>query len=199
MIDLILASSSPIRCALLEKAGLSIESRTPRVDEDAIRESLLSEEAGPRDIADTLAEFKARRVAESADQGQLVLGSDQILSLKGQIFAKPIDRADATLHLRALQGKTHHLISAAVLYENNKPIWRQANVVRMTMHALSDQQIETYLSKAWPDVSYCVGAYQAEGLGAQLFSKIEGDWFSVLGLPLLDILSHLRLRGMLDA
>lgn len=199
MIDLILASSSPIRRELLENAGLVVESRAPRVDEDTIRESLLAEGAGPRDIADTLAEFKARRVAESAVHGELVLGCDQILALKGHVFAKPSNRQDAANHLGELQGKTHHLISAAVLYEDGKPVWRHAGVVRMTMHALSEDQIEAYLSKAWPEVSYCVGAYQAERLGAQLFSRIEGDWFSVLGMPLLDILSHLRLRDMLSA
>lgn len=197
MIDLILASASPIRRQLLENAGLHIESRPARVDEDAIRESLQGEDAKPRDIADTLAEFKARRVAETAPPDGLVLGCDQVLGLKGRVFGKPSSKQDAAAHLAQLQGQTHHLLSAAVLYEENKPIWRHVGVARMTMHALSDQQIAAYLDVAWPDMSYCVGAYQAEALGARLFSRIEGDWFSVLGLPLLDLLSHLRLRGML--
>ncbi len=197
MVDLILASSSPIRRELLENAGLSVDCRPARVDEEAIRESLLAEGAGPRDVADTLAEFKARRVAEKAAPDELVLGCDQVLALKGEAFGKPADEAQAAEHLCALQGKTHHLMSAAVLYEDGKPVWRHVGVVRMTMHALSDAQIEAYLKDAWPDVSYCVGAYQAERLGACLFSRIEGDWFSVLGLPLLEVLSHLRLRGML--
>ena len=199
MVHFILASSSPIRREMLKNAGLSIESWPARVDEDAIRDSLVAEGAGPRDIADTLAEFKARKVAENAPAGQLVLGCDQVLALKGTVFVKPADKVEAASHLQALQGKTHHLMSAAVIYEDNKPVWRHVGVVRMTMHALSDAQIAAYLDEAWPDVSYCVGAYQAEALGARLFSRIEGDWFSVLGLPLLEVLSHLRLRGMLGA
>ncbi|MEJ6389925.1 Maf family protein [Gymnodinialimonas ulvae] len=198
MIDLILASASPIRRQLLENAGLNIESRPARIDEDAIRESLQAEDAGPRDIADTLAEFKARRVAESAPPDALVLGCDQILSVKRRVFAKPSNKDEAFEQLKQLQGQTHHLMSAAVLYEENKPVWRHVGVVRMTMHTFSDDQIATYLDTAWPNVSYCVGAYQAEAVGARLFSRIEGDWFSVLGLPLLDVLSHLRLRGMLS-
>ena len=196
MSDLILASTSPIRRQILENAGLTVDQRPARVDEDAIRESLQREDAGPRDVADTLAEFKARRVAETITSGELVLGCDQVLALKGQVFAKPSDKSDAMDHLKQLQGRTHHLMSAAVLYEDCKPVWRHVGVVRMTMHALTDQQIMEYLDAAWPDVSYCVGAYQAEALGARLFSRIEGDWFSILGLPLLDLLSHLRLRGM---
>ncbi|MEX3017303.1 nucleoside triphosphate pyrophosphatase [Gymnodinialimonas hymeniacidonis] len=199
MVDLILASSSLIRREMLENAGLRVDCRPARLDEAAIRESLLAEGAEPRDVADTLAEFKARRVAEKANPGELVLGCDQVLALKGEIFGKAKDQAEAAEHLKQLQGKTHHLMSAAVLYEDNKPVWRHVGVVRMTMHALSDKQINDYLDAAWPDVSYCVGAYQVERLGARLFSRIEGDWFSVLGLPLLDVLSHLRLRGMLGA
>ncbi len=197
MVSLILASSSPIRWEMLENAGLTVESRPARVDEAAIRESLQAEGAGPRDVADTLAEFKARKVAEGVGPETLVLGCDQLLALKGEIFGKARDVAEAGEHLKRLQGKTHHLMSAAVLYEDNKPVWRHVGVVRMTMHSLSDAQIEDYLAQAWPEVSYCVGAYQAEKFGARLFSRIEGDWFSVLGLPLLEILSHLRLRDML--
>lgn len=198
MVDLILASISPIRREMLENAGLRIESRPARIDEEAIRDSLLAEEAGPRDVADALAEYKARRVAEKAEPGTLVLGCDQVLSLKGRLYAKPADKAEAARHLQELQGKTHHLMSAAVLYEDLKPVWRHVGVVRMTMHALSNAEIDAYLDQAWPDVAYCVGAYQAEALGARLFARIEGDWFSVLGLPLLEVLSHLRLRGMLS-
>ena len=197
MVRLILASSSPIRREMLENAGLTVDAHPAKIDEEAIRESLQAEAAKPRDIADTLAEFKARRVAERAEPSALVLGCDQILALKGEVFGKPRTISEAAAHLQKLQGQTHHLMSAAVLYEENKPVWRHVGVVRMTMHSLSDAQIDDYLSKAWPEVSYCVGAYQAEKLGAMLFSRIEGDWFSVLGMPLLDILSHLRLRGML--
>jgi septum formation protein len=181
---------------MLRNAGLSFESASLRIDEDAIRRSLEAEAASPRDIADALAEFKARKGAEKRP-GMLVLGSDQILALKGKIFAKPESRDDAAEHLRSLSGQTHHLYSAAVIYEDAKPVWRAVGTARMSMHDLTDAEIETYLEKTWPEVAGCVGAYQAEALGGQLFSRIDGDWFSVLGLPLLQLLSYLRTRGML--
>lgn len=182
---------------MLRNAGLTFESCPVRIDEDTIRRSLVAEDASPRDIADTLAEFKSRRGSEKAPDA-LVLGSDQILALKGEVFAKPEDRTEAANHLRRLSGQTHHLYSAAVIYEESKPVWRSVGTARLSMHALSDADIEAYLDRAWPDASGCVGAYQAEAFGAQLFSRIDGDWFSVLGLPLLQVLSYLRMRGMLS-
>ncbi|QXT40000.1 Maf family protein [Gymnodinialimonas ceratoperidinii] len=198
MSRLILASSSGSRQSMLQNAGVSFESAPVRIDEDAIRRSLEAEEASPRDIADALAEFKARKGAEKSP-GHLVLGSDQILALKGKIFAKPESRDEAVAHLRSLSGQTHHLYSAAVIYEDAKPVWRAVGSARMSMHDLSDKEIDTYFEQAWPDVEGCVGAYQAEALGGQLFSRIDGDWFSVLGLPLLQLLSYLRTRGMLSS
>lgn len=188
---LILASASSIRSELLDQIGIAHDQRPVRIDEAAIREALLHEGAGPRDIADALAEFKARK----ADQGGLTLGCDQILALKADIFGKPIDRSHAKEQLTQLSGQTHHLYSAAVIYEDGAPIWRQVGVARMTMHKLSADEIDDYLDRAWPIVSSSVGAYQAEASGARLFARIEGDWFSVLGLPLLDIAAYLRLRG----
>lgn len=196
MSRLILASASPTRQSLLQNAGLCFESAPVRIDEDAIRQSLVLDQASPRDIADALAEFKARKCAEKTPDA-LVLGSDQILALKGEVFAKPEDREDAANHLRKLSGQTHHLYSAAVIYEDFKPVWRTVGSARLTMHPLSDTDIDAYLDRAWPAVEGCVGAYQAEALGGQLFSRIDGDWFSVMGLPLLQVLSYLRMRGML--
>lgn len=198
MSRLILASASSSRQSMLQKAGIPFESAPVRIDEDAIRQSLEAEGASPRDIADALAEFKARKGAEKR-QEDIVLGSDQILALKGKIFSKPADKAEAAKHLRALSGQTHHLYSAAVIYEGAKPIWRTVGSARLSMHDLSDAEIDRYLDKAWPEVSGCVGAYQAEALGGQLFSRIDGDWFSVLGLPLLQLISYLRTRGMLTS
>jgi len=198
MNPLILASGSETRQEMLRNVGLSFESHPVRIDEDMIRTSLEAEGAKPRDISDTLAEFKARRGSEKHPEN-LVLGSDQILALQGEVFSKPANRDDAALHLQKLSGKTHHLYSAAVIYEDSKPVWRSVGTARLTMHHLTGDQIDRYLSDAWPNVASCVGAYQAEGLGAQLFSRIEGDWFSVLGMPLLQVLSYLRLRGMLGA
>ncbi|ABD53114.1 Maf family protein [Jannaschia sp. CCS1] len=195
MSRLILASASAARRSLLQNAGLAFESLPVRIDEDAIRQSLITEGATPRDIADALAEFKARKATERAP-GHLILASDQILALRGEIFAKPRDREDAARDLHRLSGHTHHLYSAAVIYEDAKPVWRGVGTARLSMHTHSEAQINAYLDQAWPDVSSSVGAYHAEGLGAQLFSRIEGDWFSVLGLPLLQVLSYLRMRGM---
>lgn len=198
MSALILASASKSRQEMLRNAGVIFESQPVRIDEDAIRMSLVAEGAMPRDIADTLAEYKARRASEKSP-GALVLASDQILALQGKVFAKAGSKGEAANHLRALAGKAHHLYSAAVIYEDGKPVWRHIGSARMAMHDLSDAQIDTYLDQVWPDISGCVGAYQAEALGAQLFARIDGDWFSVLGMPLLEVLSYLRMRGMLGS
>nr|WP_224817142.1 nucleoside triphosphate pyrophosphatase [Hasllibacter sp. MH4015] len=194
MSPLILASASSARREMLARAGVPFESHPVRVDEDAIRDSLVAEGANPRSIADTLAEFKARRAADR-NPDRLILASDQILALKQDIFSKPATRSDAAGHLTQLSGKTHHLYSAAVIFEDAKPVWRHVGVARMTMHALTTPEIEAYLDATWPSVSDCVGAYRAEGEGVRLFSRIDGDWYSVLGLPLLEVLSYLRLRG----
>lgn len=196
MLPLILASASTSRQALLRNAGVSFESRPVRIDEEAIRAAMVDDGAKPRDIADTLAEFKARRGSRLNDAA-LILGADQILSLDGSVFGKPVERDHAARQLSLLSGKTHHLYSAAVIYEGGEPVWRHVGVARMTMHNLTSSEIDLYLDRCWPDVASSVGAYHAEALGAQLFSQIAGDWFSVLGLPLLEVLSYLRLRGML--
>lgn len=181
---------------MLQNAGVRFELAPVRIDEEAIRQSLVGDDASPRDIADALAEFKARKAAEKTP-GALILGSDQILALKGEVFAKPNNRSEAADHLHRLSGQTHHLYSAAVIYEDAKPVWRTVGTARLSMHSLSASEIDAYLDVAWPEVEGCVGVYQAEGLGGQLFSRIDGDWFSVLGLPLLQVLSYLRMRGML--
>ncbi|NKX45094.1 Maf family protein [Roseicyclus persicicus] len=189
--SLTLASASEIRRRMLAEAGIAHVVRPVRIDEGAIRASLVEDGAGPRDVADALAEFKARRAAG----GGLTLGCDQILALKSEIFAKPETRDEAKDHLLRLSGQTHHLYSAAVLYEDLEPVWRHVGVVRMTMHSLTAEEIDAYLDRAWPDVASSVGSYQAERLGARLFARMDGEWFSVLGLPLLELCSFLRLRG----
>jgi septum formation protein len=189
--QLTLASASRIRRQLLETAGLRPAIRPARIDEAAIRDALLAEAAHPRDVADALAEFKARKVAAEG----LTLGCDQVLALKTEIFEKPESREMAKDQLTRLSGQTHHLYSAAVIYDGTEPVWRHVGLARMTMHSLAEAEINAYLDHAWPDVASSVGAYQAESIGARLFSRIDGDWFSVLGLPLLDICSFLRLRG----
>jgi septum formation protein len=193
---LVLASSSDTRAELLRSAGVLFDQVPARIDEIAIRASMEDDGATPRDVVDALAEFKARKGHDKVPDA-VVMGSDQVLSFKGRIFGKPADRKAAARQLEELQGQTHFLLSGAVIYHNGSPVWRVIGQARMTMHALTLNEIDTYLDKAWPDVSSSVGAYHAEGYGARLFSRIDGDWFSVLGFPLLEVLSFLRLRGWL--
>ena len=194
---LVLASSSGIRRQMLENAGVSFEVSLPRVDEDAVRQSLLAEAASPRDIADALAELKARKVSTRMPEA-LVLGCDQVLSFDGQIMAKPSSRADAEQQLRQLRGARHQLLSAAVIYEDGQPIWRFVGTVRLQMRDFSDSFLSAYLDRNWPDISNSVGGYKLESEGVRLFTRVDGDYFTVLGMPLLEILSYLTLRGDLQ-
>ena len=194
---LVLASGSGIRRQMLENAGVSFEVSLPRVDEDAVRQSLLAEAASPRDIADALAELKARKVSTRVP-GALVLGCDQVLSFDGQIMAKPSSRDEAEQQLRQLRAARHQLLSAAVIYEDGQPIWRFVGTVRLQMRDFSDSFLTTYLDRNWPDISNSVGGYKLESEGVRLFTRVDGDYFTVLGMPLLEILSYLTLRGDLQ-
>lgn len=194
---LILASGSTIRATLLRNAGINFTTQIARVDEDMIRRSLETEQASPRDVADTLAELKAQKVAQK-NGGALVLGCDQVLSFQRKIVNKAETPEAAIGILTEMRGQVHQLLSAAVLYEDGKPIWRHVGQVRLHMRDASDAYIADYVARNWDDIRHCVGCYQLEGEGARLFHRIEGDYFSVLGLPLLELLSYLTLRGTLD-
>ena len=197
MAVLILASSSAIRATLLRNAGVPIEVQPARIDEDSLRDSLLAEGAGAHDIADAIAEQKALRIA-SRNPDALVLGSDQILECGGRIFAKPTSPQDAEDQLTALRGQTHRLHTAAVLYDRGQPVWRHVSTPRLTMRSFSDAFLKAYVQQTWEDIRHCVGAYQIEGPGIRLFSRIEGDLFAVQGLPLLELLTALTTRKDID-
>ncbi|MCW1918897.1 Maf family protein [Rhodobacter sp. KR11] len=195
---LLLASQSEIRLTLLRNAGIEVTPHPARIDEATLRESLEAEGATPRDIADALAEAKALKLAMKHPQA-LVLGCDQVLALGTQIFAKPDTPEEARAQLQMLRGKTHQLLSAAVLYHDMKPVWRHVGVARLTMATPSPDWLDGYVTRNWPAISHSVGAYQLESEGIRLFSQIEGDYFTILGLPLLPLLTYLSLRGFIPS
>lgn len=162
-----------------------------------MREAMQAEQAPPRDIADALAEMKARKVASRAADA-LVLGCDQVLAHRGDILGKPKNPEEATEQLKRLRGDTHQLLSAAVIYEDGAPVWRHVGVVRLTMTSFSDEYLEAYLRRNWESIRHSVGGYKLEEEGVRLFSQVQGDYFCVLGLPLLELLAFLGLRGVID-
>lgn len=194
---LILASASPVRSRLLSNAGLPHEALPARIDEEAIRAALLAEGASPRDIADALAEAKARKLSQKFPEAR-VIGCDQVLDLGGEVLSKPETPAEAAEHLRRMAGKTHRLLSAAVIYEGGEPVWRHVGTVRLTMRELSESFLTGYLERNWQSLRGCLGAYKLEEEGVRLFTRIEGDYFTVLGLPLIELLNHLALRGAIE-
>lgn len=198
MTPLLLASQSAIRLNLLRNARVEVTAHPARIDEEALRAALAAEDATPRDIADALAEAKALKLAQRHPSA-LVLGCDQILALGPRIFAKPESRDEARQQLLDLAGQTHQLLSALVLYDKGKPIWRHVGVARLTMKEANPAYIETYLDRNWPEVGHSVGAYQIESEGIRLFSAVEGDYFTILGLPLLPLLNYLSLRGFIPS
>lgn len=196
MTPLVLASGSAIRAELLRRAGIPFEVVLPRVDEEAIKLALTADHAKPRDIADALAEAKARKVA-GRHPDRMVLGCDQVLDFEAQLLSKPDAPEDAIEQLRRMRGKRHMLLSAAVIYEEAQPVWRHVGTVRLHMRDLSDDFIDGYVARNWESIRHAVGGYKLEEEGVGLFTRIEGDHFNVLGMPLLEILSYLTLKGTL--
>jgi septum formation protein len=195
---LILASGSQIRADLLRAAGVPFTVTIPRVDESSIRAALEAEGASPRDMADALAEYKARRVSDR-QPGAFVLGCDQILTCDGAIYAKPESPEDARAQLLRLRGQRHQLLSAAVIYQDGEPVWRHVGVARLLMREFSDAYLDDYLARNWDSLRHAVGGYKLEEEGVRLFSRIEGDHFTILGLPLLELLAFFNLRGIIAA
>ncbi|MDQ2094311.1 Maf family protein [Rhodalgimonas zhirmunskyi] len=195
---LILASGSEIRQQLLRNAGLDFEVVKPRMDEDAIKAALLAEGTSPRDLADALAEGKAVKVSGKRP-GALVLGCDQVLEFEGRVFSKPESPEEARAQIAELRGGRHRLLSAAVIAENGKPIWRHVGTVRLQMRDVSDAWLDGYVARNWESIRHSVGGYKLEEEGVRLFTRIEGDYFTVLGLPLLELLAYLVDTGDIDA
>lgn len=196
---ILLASGSASRRAMLTAAGVDFEVEAPRVDEEQAKASLAAEGLDPRDLADALAELKALAVSRRR-AGRVVVGSDSLVTLAdGTRLDKPVDRADAASHLRALRGGTHRLVSAAVAARDGVAVWRAVDVATLHVRSFSDAFVEAYLDAEWPAIAGCVGCFRVEGPGVQLFSRIDGSHFTVLGLPLLPLLGWLREIGELPA
>jgi len=198
MTKVILASSSSIRAKMLRDAGVKFDVQIPYVDEETILRSLNSEGAKPADIADTLAEYKARHISNK-NFSSLVIAADQVLVFNGQIYTKPKDMKEARAHINLLKGQGHQLLSAVVIYEDMKPIWRHTGRAQLSMRNFSNAFLDTYLEKVGEDILHCVGCYQLESYGINLFTHIKGDYFTILGLPLLEVLSFLRTRGVIPS
>lgn len=191
---LILASTSSTRIALLHNAGIPFEAVSPGIDERLLEAPLLAKGAAPSEIALALARAKALAIESP---GNLVLGGDQVLDFDGERFVKPADRADAARQIGRLAGRTHRLRTAVVLAKDGEVVWELVTTATLTMRPLGAGDIERYLDAAGDSALWSVGAYLLEGVGIQLFSAIEGDYFSILGLPLLPLLEVLRQRGVL--
>lgn len=188
---LILASTSTIRRQLLDAAGVDYDALAPNVDEAAVKDRL----SDPEDIAVRLACAKACSIATD----DWVIGSDSVVSVAGRVFDKPRDRDEAAGHLRSYSGKAMRLTSAVALARQGRIDWCHAGTAILHVRPLSEEFVARYLAAEWPDVAYCVGVFRLEGRGVQLFDRIEGDHFTILGMPLLPLLGALRERGLMPA
>ncbi|WP_459196136.1 Maf family protein [Azospirillum argentinense] len=192
----VLASGSRTRAEMLERAGVRVTLAPAAVDEEEIKLAARAEGAPVEDVAETLAELKAQRVTRK-HPGALVIGADQMLECEGRWFDKPADRDAARVQLQDLRGKMHRLVSCAVVIRDGERLWHHVDRARLTMRPFSDAFLDSYLNAAGDDVLGSVGAYHLEGLGAQLFHRVDGDFFTILGLPLLPLLGFLRVHGVI--
>ena len=196
-VPIVLASTSKIRATLLQNANVSFAAVPPRVDEAAVKAALIAQGEQPRNIADALAELKATKISVKSPEA-FVIGSDQVLDHNGQLLSKA-DSPDAAIdQLKSLRGNTHRLFSAAVICQGGRPIWRHVGRVNMRMRNFSDTYLEHYVFRNWERIRYSVGSYNLEEEGVRLFAAVEGDYFTVLGMPLLETLNYLAMRGALD-
>jgi septum formation protein len=205
MPKLILASSSPTRQKILRQAGITFEVAPANLDEEALLERLQADQVSARDCADALAAAKAKKISHRFPEAY-VLGADQTLALaektkteKEKIMAKPASKAEARAQLLALSGQVHVLHSALVIAHQGQPIWRVVEAARLRMRLFSEDFLDAYLDKLEPSVINTPGVYQLEGLGAQLFEHVDGDYFTILGLPLWPLLRYLRLLKVVQS
>jgi septum formation protein len=194
---IILASGSPFRRKILEDAGIEFTIERPGIDERAVEDAVASSGMTPDDLAQILAEAKAVDVSQN-HPGTLVIGSDQTLSMDGELFHKPADMEEARRRLLKLSGRTHQLNSAVVIALDGEAIWRHVSIAQLTMRALDPGFVGRHLSAVGEAALTSVGGYQIEGKGIQLFEKIDGDHFTIIGLPLLPLLEKLRELGAID-
>ncbi len=199
-INLILASGSATRRKLLEAAGVEFRVVTPDVDEDAVRRDLFDSnpDATSTHVARLLASEKANAVSR-LHPAALVIGADQVLEAGREVFSKPPDMSAARVALKSLSGRTHRLLSAVALAHGGTTVWQHLEVASLAMRDVSDKFLDDYLARTGPRILASVGAYELEGLGIQLFDRIEGDYFTILGLPLLALLGELRTRGAIPS
>jgi len=197
-INLVLASSSATRAKLLENTGLSFEIHPPTVDEATIKQVLSVDPMEPSDIAEFLAEAKANDVADH-HQNAYVIGSDQILALGDEIFEKPKNKEEAYATLFKLRGKTHKLISSIVVVKNKEVIWRYSETAELKMRDFSPEFLGNYIAHCGDDILTSVGAYQLESFGIHLFEDIKGDYFTILGFPIVSLLTMLRKQGYITS
>ena len=193
---IILASASDVRSQLLRNADIEHKVIPARIDEEMIKASLAAEGTNPRNMAEILAEQKAKKISLKYPNS-FVIGSDQILDFQGQAYSKSLSPKCLVKFLVKLNGKSHQLYSAAVIYRGGRPVWRHIGKATLAMRELSQDYISTYVSSEWKNIRYCVGGYKIEDKGLRLFDKIDGDYFIILGLPLLELVRYFGGNGVL--
>ena len=196
-VPIVLASASSIRATLLTNANVPFTAQPARVDEDTVKAAMVQDGAPARDVADKLAELKAQKLSARQPQA-LVIGSDQVLEFDGRLLSKPDSPEQALQQLRDMRGQVHRLFSAAVICEQGRPVWRHVGTVRLRMRDLSDAYLTDYVSRNWDRIRYSVGGYNLEEEGVRLFASVDGDYFHVLGMPLMELLDYLITRGVVE-
>ena len=192
--NLILASKSKVRKEILEKYGLDCDVQPSNVDEDIIKDSLEKQKASPELVSKNLAELKANKVSQKFPES-FVIGADSVIDLKGKVISKPIDRNEAVEILKSLSGETHYLISSVCISKGGNMIWNYTDKAALTMRKLSDFEIKDYLSKISDETLFAYNVYQIEGLGKNLFSKIDGNENTIMGIPVEQIKDYLQTNG----